>query len=214
MGVSSLNLMSTLKLSHYYFNFFYYNYIYIYLYKYILGEVCGAHYKVLGIERKNKSIDKNSIKKKYRQLSLSLHPDKNPSDNAEIAFHVLQESYNCLLDDNCKNDYDNKLVMIENEILYERQKLKNELIEKSIFTLRKIHYYISYTANHIYHSGIRFWDIVGEWKIKIMGENYPLGRCLALLLLIWKGQFLLQLQLLSYIIIRVNYEVAKAQGWI
>lgn len=47
-----------------------------------------------------------------------------------------------------------------------------------------------------------------------MGENYPLGRCLALLLLIWKGQFLLQVQLLSYVIIRINYEVAKAQGWI
>lgn len=104
--------------------------------------------------------------------------------------------------------------MIENEILYERQKFKNLIIEKSIYTLRKIHYYISYTANHIYHSGIRFWDIVGEWKIKIMNENYPIGRCLAILLLIWKGQFLLQLQLLSYIIIRINYEVAKAQGWI
>jgi len=61
---------------------------------------------------------------------------------------------------------------------------------------------------------MKFWDIVGEWKIKIMGENYPIGRCIALLMLVWKGQFLLQLQFLSYAIIRVNYEIAKAQGWI
>jgi hypothetical protein len=60
---------------------------------FIKGEVCGSHYKVLGIDRRNNHhlLDKNSIKKRYRQLSLTLHPDKNPSDDADVAFNVLQE---------------------------------------------------------------------------------------------------------------------------
>ena len=40
----------------------------------VKGQVCGVHYKVLGLER---TADKADIKKAHRAKSLSLHPDKN-----------------------------------------------------------------------------------------------------------------------------------------
>lgn len=78
--------------------------------------------------------------------------------------------------------------------------------------MNKAHYYVSLASNHIYHAGMKFWDIAGEWHITIMEENYPIGRPLAIIALLIKGQFLLKLHALAYLIIRINYEIAKARG--
>ena len=179
---------------------------------FIKGEVCGSHYKVLGIDRRNKLIDKMKIKKKYRQLSLQLHPDKNPSDNAEDAFNVLQGAYNCIADDECKDLYDQQLVRAEEEIRKKRDKLKKLVIDKSTVALHQAHYYVSLAASKMYNVGMQFWDIMGEWQVTVFEETYPLGRPLAILMLLWKGQFLLKLHVLSYLIMRVNLEIAKARG--
>ena len=180
---------------------------------FIKGEVCGSHYKVLGLNRRSKLLDKPKIKKTYRQLSLQLHPDKNPALNAEDAFNVLQGAYNCISDDECKDLYDQKLVKAEEEIFQARQKLKKLVIDKSTVALHHAHYYVSLAANRIYQTGMQFWEMAGEWQVTIFEETYPLGRPLAVLMLLWKGQFLLKLQALSYLIIRVNFEIAKARGW-
>jgi len=179
---------------------------------FIKGEVCGSHYKVLGIDRRNKLIDKMKIKKKYRQLSLQLHPDKNPSDNAEDAFNVLQGAYNCIADDECKDLYDQQLIRAEEEIRRKRDKFKKLVIDKSTVALHQAHYYVSLAASKMYNAGMQFWDIMGEWQVTVFEETYPLGRPLAILMLLWKGQFLLKLHVLSYLIMRVNLEIAKARG--
>ncbi|XP_077218296.1 uncharacterized protein LOC143852663 [Tasmannia lanceolata] len=48
------------------------------------------------------SIDQNSgiddIRKRYRQLALQLHPDKNKHPKAEVAFKLVSEAYGCLSD--------------------------------------------------------------------------------------------------------------------
>lgn len=75
----------------------------------IRGEVCGSYYKVLGLDRKRGIIDKTDIKKAYRQKSLNVHPDKNSSPEANEAFKVVQEAYECLIDANCKTNYDRQL---------------------------------------------------------------------------------------------------------
>lgn len=181
---------------------------------FIKGEVCGSHYKVLGLDRRSKLLDKPKIKKTYRQLSLQLHPDKNPALNAEDAFNVLQGAYDCISDDECKDLYDQKLVKAEHEIFEARQKFKRLVIDKTTVALHHTHYYVSLAANRIYQTGMQFWDMMGEWQVPIFGEVYPLGRPLAVLMLLWKGQFLLKLHALSYLIIRVNFEIAKARGWL
>jgi hypothetical protein len=180
---------------------------------FIKGDVCGSHYKVLGIDRKSKLADKPSIKKKFRQLSLQLHPDKNPAPEAEDAFHVLQGAYDCILDDSCKEEYDQKLIAAEEIIQQNRQRIKRVVMEKSIVVLNQAHYYVSLAATRVYQLGMNFWEMLGEWQVTIFDESYPLGRPLGVLLLLWKGQFLLKLHALSYVIIRVNYEIAKARGW-
>lgn len=181
---------------------------------FIKGEVCGSHYKVLGIDRKSKLTDKSKIKKKYRQLSLQLHPDKNPAADAEDAFNVLQGAYNCILDDACRDQYDQSLIAAEEQILLNRERIKKVVIDKSLIALNQAHYYISLGANRIFQMGTNFWEMMGEWQVTIFEESYPLGQPLAVLMLLWKGQFLLKLHALSYIIIRVNYEIAKARGWL
>ena len=40
---------------------------------FLKGELCGAHYKVLGLDRKGKLPEKAEIKKAYRQRSLEVH---------------------------------------------------------------------------------------------------------------------------------------------
>lgn len=181
---------------------------------FIKGEVCGSHYKVLGLDRKSKLTDKSKIKKKYRQLSLQLHPDKNPASEAEDAFNVLQGAYNCILDDACKDQYDQSLTAAEEQIFLNRERLKKVIIEKSMIALNQAHYYVSLGANRIYQIGMNFWEMMGEWQVTIFEESYPLGQPLTMLALLWKGQLLLKLHALSYIIIRVNYEIAKARGWL
>ena len=52
---------------------------------FLKGEVCGSYYKVLGIDR-TEPFDKASLKKAFRQVSLSVHPDKNPANEADSAF--------------------------------------------------------------------------------------------------------------------------------
>ena len=43
-------------------------------------------------------------------------------------------------------------------------------------------------------------------------ESLPLGRALLVLVLALRGRMLLQLQGMAYVVMRVNYEIAKAQG--
>jgi len=180
---------------------------------FIKGEVCGSHYKVLGIDRKGQLLDKSGLKRKYRQMSLHLHPDKNPAENAEDAFTVLQDAYNCIVDDECKANYDSRLMAQETEIAWRRRQFKDEMIERTVVALNHAHYYISLAANHIYNVGMNFWDMMGDWQVTIFDESYPIGKPVAILALLWKGQFLLKIHALSYVVIRVNYEIAKAKGW-
>jgi hypothetical protein len=53
----------------------------------------------------------------------------------------------------------------------------------------------------------------GEFEVDVMGiENLPLGRALLVLVLALRGRMLLQLQGVAYVVMRVNYEIARAQG--
>lgn len=62
------------------------------------------YYKILGV---NKSSSKSDIKKKYRELSIKYHPDKNPGDKtAEDKFVDVSEAYEVLSNDEKKGIYD------------------------------------------------------------------------------------------------------------
>ena len=56
-------------------------------------------FEVLGL--KVKLVDKDKLKKKYRQLSMQVHPDKNPSkkEDAQKCFQLVAEAYKELSQD-------------------------------------------------------------------------------------------------------------------
>ncbi|MCD7464998.1 hypothetical protein HAX54_000350 [Datura stramonium] len=64
------------------------------------------YYKVLQIERFSHI---NTIKKQYRKLALTLHPDKNPFAASEEAFKLVSEAFRVLSDKIRRKEYDVKL---------------------------------------------------------------------------------------------------------
>jgi len=62
------------------------------------------YYEVLGVDRK---ADKDSIKKAYRKMAMTYHPDKNPGDkSAEEKFKEAAEAYDVLGDEQKRSRYD------------------------------------------------------------------------------------------------------------
>ncbi|XP_057798635.1 uncharacterized protein LOC131014626 [Salvia miltiorrhiza] len=69
----------------------------------ISGEI--DWYGVLGV---NPSADEETIKKHYRKLALSLHPDKNKSVGADGAFKLISEAWGLLSDKNKRLQYNQR----------------------------------------------------------------------------------------------------------
>lgn len=172
------------------------------------GELCGSHYKVLGLSRK-RELDKPSVKKAYRATSLTVHPDKNPSDDAQSAFKIVQDAYECLQDEACKETYDHRLAVKEEAIYWQRSQFKEMLMEKALAALGRARRAVSLAAHHVLRFGHSAWRWAGEYEVSVMDTDWPLGQPLMLLLLVWKGRPLLLLHCLAFAIERINYEFAS-----
>ena len=61
------------------------------------------HYDVLGVE---KTATPEEIKKAYRRLARELHPDHNPSEEANERFKLVTHAYDVLSDPGQRRDYD------------------------------------------------------------------------------------------------------------
>jgi len=67
-----------------------------------------THYELLCVEV---SADGKEIKKQYKKLALSVHPDKNASPKADEAFKLLRAAFECLSDPLKRIDY-NKTIAV------------------------------------------------------------------------------------------------------
>lgn len=65
-------------------------------------------YSVLSV---NANADEETVRKQYRKLALTLHPDKNKSIGAEGAFKLLSEAWSVLSDKGRRSLYDQKTKM-------------------------------------------------------------------------------------------------------
>ena len=62
------------------------------------------YYAALGLDNKATETD---IKKAYRRLAMTCHPDKNPDDpSAKEKFHAISEAYSTLSDTEKREEYD------------------------------------------------------------------------------------------------------------
>ena len=175
----------------------------------VKGQVCGVHYKVLGLDR---NADKADLKRAHRAKSLSLHPDKNNAPEAAKAFKVVSDAYDCLIDDKCREQYDHELGVTEKHIQVQRVKLRNTIVTFSKELMTNLHYYVSVAANHMYKAGLNAWDLAGELECSVMGEVRPVGRAVmlgAMLVNFAGGHTMLKLHGLSYLVLRGNYELAR-----
>ncbi|XP_074049075.1 dnaJ homolog subfamily C member 1 [Macrotis lagotis] len=73
----------------------------------LVEEVPLDFYRFLGVQQDASSAD---IRKAYRKLSLTLHPDKNKDENAETQFRQLVAIYEVLKDDERRQRYDDILI--------------------------------------------------------------------------------------------------------
>uniref|UniRef100_A0A6I8N5H4 DnaJ homolog subfamily C member 1 n=1 Tax=Ornithorhynchus anatinus TaxID=9258 RepID=A0A6I8N5H4_ORNAN len=73
----------------------------------LVEEVQLNFYHFLGVQQDASSAD---IRKAYRKLSLTLHPDKNKDENAETQFRQLVAIYEVLKDEERRQRYDDVLI--------------------------------------------------------------------------------------------------------
>jgi hypothetical protein len=177
---------------------------------YLKGEMCGAHYKVLGLDR-NVNYDKADIKKAYRQRSLHVHPDKNPSAEAANAFEVLQKAYECLSEDDCYANYNYLLNSMEIEAVEKRTRLKNTVLGAVEGAALTAYFYTVRGADYITSTSSDAWEWLGLYELELFGGYHKLGQYAALgLLLFSPARLLLQVQAVAYAIMQFNSEIARA----
>lgn len=73
----------------------------------LVEEIPQSFYEFLSVEQDASSLD---IRKAYRRLSLTLHPDKNKDENAETQFRQLVAIYEVLKDEERRQRYNDILV--------------------------------------------------------------------------------------------------------
>lgn len=99
----------------------------------VVDEVNQNFYDVLGVPQ---AANASEIKKAFRRLSLQLHPDKNPAEDAEQQFRKLVAVYDVLKDPSKRQKYDNVLVNglpnWRSAVYYYRHVRKMGLVELSI----------------------------------------------------------------------------------
>lgn len=111
----------------------------------VVEEVNQNFYDVLGVTQ---SANASEIKKAFRRLSLQLHPDKNPAEDAEQQFRKLVAVYDILKDPGKRQKYDNVLVNglpnWRSAVYYYRHVRKMGLLEMSVilFTVITIGQYL------------------------------------------------------------------------
>ncbi len=167
----------------------------------IRGHLCGSHYKVLGLNRLAGTIDKISIRKAYRQMSLAVHPDKNPSSDAEEAFQLIQQAYECLSDDKCREDYDSQIQFKEGEMQVRRAEKKQKILKSILKITSSAYHYTLFSAFYINQVAERLWEWAGELTVQISDYEIPFGRgAIALLLFSRTGRAIILVQCICSIV--------------
>ena len=83
------------------------------------------YYKILGVKRTASSAD---IKKRFKDLAQIYHPDKNPSERANVIFKEIMEAYKVL------GNLDNRL---EYSQVLHGNKLNQQIIAMKDYEIRK-----------------------------------------------------------------------------
>ncbi|KAG6591008.1 uncharacterized protein IUM83_11223 [Phytophthora cinnamomi] len=73
---------------------------------------CSSHFEVLKLAEPGAVavfVAVQQVRRRYKELAVLVHPDKNRASDAEAAFKRLSEAYECLVDDASQRSYLRKL---------------------------------------------------------------------------------------------------------
>jgi len=83
----------------------------------------------------------------------------------------------------------------------------------TVAALNSAYHGISVASGYVYQFGLDLWGLASEWEMDIFGyETVPAGKILMSLLLATKARMLLKLHGLAFLVVRLNYEIAKSRG--
>ncbi|XP_011156308.1 dnaJ homolog subfamily C member 1 [Solenopsis invicta] len=139
----------------------------------VVEEVNQNFYDVLGVTQ---SANASEIKKAFRRLSLQLHPDKNPAEDAELQFRTLVAVYDVLKDPGKRQKYDNVLVNglpnWRSAVYYYRHVRKMGLLEMSVilFTVITIGQYLVAWAAY-FEKRYTYEQVLGSKLQKMQKKN-------------------------------------------
>ena len=77
----------------------------------------------------------DQIKRKYRSLTLLIHPDKCKLPNASDAFHILEQSYKSLIDPDKKQYYQRIMREAKERVEMERDRVNKMRVKKGLCEL-------------------------------------------------------------------------------
>jgi curved DNA-binding protein CbpA len=101
-----------------------------------------------GILQVEAGADEGNIKKQYRKLAFSLHPDKNSFAGAEEAFKLIAEAYSVLCDPERRSQHDNKRRSASRSVAKFRKQPESEATFWTVCPHCKMRYqYYSYILN-------------------------------------------------------------------
>ena len=92
--------------------------------EYFFDEEIPDFYKELGVQR---TATTKEIKRAFRKLAVTLHPDKNKAEGAEESFKLINEANEVLADIELRKIYDVELIEYE-EWLKDRYNLDDEIL--------------------------------------------------------------------------------------
>lgn len=64
------------------------------------------YYKILGVKRTASSLE---IKKRFKELAIKYHPDRNSNENSHLIFKEIHEAYSILSDLDKRLEYSQHL---------------------------------------------------------------------------------------------------------
>lgn len=79
------------------------------------------YYALLGL---SEDASEEEVRKAYRRLAKQLHPDVNPSKDANARFVLIQQAYEALIDQEKRFKYDQKTKTTTDPFIYYKQKLE------------------------------------------------------------------------------------------
>ncbi|KAK9296796.1 hypothetical protein QLX08_009316 [Tetragonisca angustula] len=139
----------------------------------VVEEVNQNFYEVLGVPQ---SANASEIKKAFRRLSLQLHPDKNPAEDAEQQFRKLVAVYDVLKDPGKRQRYDNVLINglpnWRSAVYYYRHVRKMGLLELGIILFLLItvgQYVVSWAA--YFEKRYTYEQVLGSKLQKMQKKN-------------------------------------------